>query len=108
MSKCRRKARDYVRSLSFKRIKGAGNLFCIKSASYIVTANQNIGKGVTNGTTAVMADVVLKDHANFRLINQFGQKVYAVHADEVQCLIFKHTLKAWETTQLAKYIGLML
>lgn len=90
------KHEDYVRSLSSKRLKGAGNLLCIKDAPYMMTKNQNVAKGVANGTIATLIDVGLNINAVVRIINLSGHLVYAVYADEVRCLVFKHSLKTWK------------
>ena len=90
------KHEDYVRSLNSKRLNGAGNLFCVKDARYMITKNQNVTKGVANGTIATLNDVVLKENAAVRVTNLSSQLAYAVYADEVRCLIFKHSLKTWE------------
>lgn len=90
------KHEDYVRNLSSKRLKGAGNLFCIKDAPYMVTCNQNVRKGVANGTIGTLIDVILHDNTVVRVANISGNFVYAVFADEVQCLVSKHCLPAWK------------
>ena len=90
------KHEDYVRNLSSKRLSGAGNLFCVLDARYMVTKNQKVSKGVANGTMATLADVVLKENVTVRVINISGHFAYAVYAEEVKCLIFKHSLQTWE------------
>jgi hypothetical protein len=90
------KHENYVRKLSSKRLSGAGYLFCIMDAPYMVTRNQAVTKGVANGTIGTLVDILLKDTAVVRVINLSGNNVHAVYADEVLCLIFKHNLRAWQ------------
>ena len=86
----------YVRNLSSKRLKGAGHLFCVTNAPYMVTTNQDVKKGVANGTLCTLVDVLLKDTATIRVVNMSGNNVHSVYADEVVCLIFKHSLRTWQ------------
>ena len=90
------KHEDYIRSLSSSRLKGTGNLFCIKDVPYIITKNQNVSKGIANGTIATIQVVILNEGAVVRTKNLSGQPIFAVYADEVRCLVLKHTLKKWE------------
>ncbi len=90
------KHETYVRNLSSKRLKGAGHLFCVTNAPYMVTNNQDVKKGVANGTLCTLIDVLLKDTAVVRVVNMSGNNVHAVYADEVMCLIFQHNLRTWK------------
>ena len=87
---------EYVRRLGSKRLGGAGNLYCIKGTPYMVTKNQNVKKGVANGTIATLIDVILKEDAKIRVTVISGQSVSTVFADEVLSLILRHSLKLWE------------
>ena len=88
---------EYVRNLDSQRLEGAGNLFCIRNAPYMMRINQNVKKGVANGTTATLRDVILAENAEVRITSVSNQHVFAVFADEVECLIFEHNLKGWKT-----------
>lgn len=86
---------EWIRKLSTKRLKGAGKLFCVLNTPYIVNVNEDVGSGIANGTRATLQDIILKDSAAIRVTEIGGREVHTVYADDVLCLIFKHTIASW-------------
>lgn len=91
------KHKDFIRTLNSRRLKGAGNLYCMKNAPYMISKNQCVQKGIANGTIATLVDIILKNNVEVRKNSLAGQMVYAVYADEIRCLLFKHSLETWKS-----------
>ena len=86
----------YVRSLDQKRLGVVGNLYCVLGATYRVSDNMDVSKGVANGTMCSLYDVCLKDEAVIRTVTlPDNTQVHAVYAKEVVCLLFQHKLATW-------------
>ncbi|KZR97176.1 Uncharacterized protein APZ42_008101, partial [Daphnia magna] len=85
-----------VRKLGSKRLGCSGNLYCFVDAPYMVMSNSDVAKGVSNGTLALLQDVVLKTSCVVALTRlPSGKKVHSVCASDVECLLFKHQNAAW-------------
>ena len=87
---------EAIRNLGSKKLGRAGNLYCIVDAPYIVTNNDDVSKGVANGTLAFLQDIVLKTGCTITLHElKSGKRVPTVYASDVECLLFKHKNSAW-------------
>lgn len=86
---------EYIRNLPAKRLGAAGNLFCILNSDYIINRNEDVSKGIANGTTATFVDVVLKKEIQIQRITLGRHYVHAVNADQVLSLIFQHKSTTW-------------
>ncbi|KZS16225.1 Uncharacterized protein APZ42_018073 [Daphnia magna] len=85
-----------VTKLWSKRFGCSGNLYCVVDAPYMVMSNSDVAKGVSNGTLALLQDVVLKTSCIVALTElPSGKKVHSVCASDVECLLFKHKNAAW-------------
>ena len=92
---------EYIRSLGSKRLKAPGNLYCFIGAPYMVTINSDVCKGVANGTDATLEDICLRDSAVIRVAKlDDGTMTHAVYAEDVLCLVFKHTASGWSESLL--------
>lgn len=86
----------HIRDLPAKRLGAAGNLLCVLGCNYIINRNEDVSKGVANGTTAKLLDVILKDQNQIRVVQLHGHKVHAVFADQIVSLIFHHNSPFWQ------------
>lgn len=86
---------EYIRNLPAKRLEAAGNLFCILNCDYIINRNEDVSKGVANGTTATLVDVVLKKEDRIEQLPYGGHNVHAVNAEQILSLIFRHKSATW-------------
>jgi hypothetical protein len=99
------KQEKYIRSLGLKRLKAPGQLCCFIGAPYMITNNTDVSKGVVNGTNATLEDICLRDSATIRITKlDDGSFTHAVYAEDVLCLVFKHTAPGWNEVSL--YPGL--
>ena len=99
------KQEKYIRWLGSKRLKAPGQLCCFIGAPYMITTNSDVSKGVANGTNATLEDICLRDSATIRISKlDDGSFTHAVYAEDVLCLVFKHTASGWSEVSL--YPGL--
>jgi hypothetical protein len=71
----------------------------------MITNNTDVSKGVVNGTNATLEDICLRDSATIRITKlDDGSFTHAVYAEDVLCLVFKHTAPGWNEVSL--YPGL--
>lgn len=91
---------EYIRSLGSKRLKAPGHLYSFIGASYMVTTNIDVSKGVANGTDATLQDICLRDSAAVRIAKLDGTLIHAVNAEDLLCLVFKHTASGWSEATL--------
>lgn len=81
-------------------MKTVKNLFCAIGAPYMVNTNIDVNKGIANGTIAKFCDIILTSNAQIRIVSlEDGNQAHAVYADEVKCLILRHTIPAQEQTK---------
>ena len=89
--------RDYAGRIASTKMKTVNNLLCTIGAPYMVGTNIDVSKGIANGTIAKFYDIVLVPNAQVRIVTlEDGNQAHAVYADEVNCLILKHTAPAQE------------
>ena len=92
---------DAFRKLNKETLKATGNLVCVLGASNLVTSNTNVSKGVANGTSSSLQDIILHDSAIIRIVHlSASTSVHAVFAEDVKCLIMKHQLGEWKNRKL--------
>lgn len=90
--------KETIRKIKSNLLKSAGNLYCIRDSAYMVTNNEDISKGIANGTLSWLYDVILKPNATIKVKTlSSGEKVHAVEAVDVRCLIFKHRNASWSS-----------
>ena len=61
------------------------------NCSVMTTENENVGRGVANGTTALFEKIVLKDNKSPHKIQYNGYWVYAVNAEDVSYMKLRWT-----------------
>ncbi len=83
---------DYAGRCAATKMKTVKDLFCVVGASYMVNTNIDVTKGIANGTIATFYDIILIPSAKIRIISlEDGNEVHSIFADEVKCVILKHT-----------------
>ena len=89
---------QWIRNLSSKQLKGAGNLYCVMNTPYIVNTNEDVASGIAKGTRATLQDIILTDDVVIFITQIGGREVHTVSAKHVVCLVFKHTVTNWQST----------
>lgn len=88
--------RRHVRE--WKHSGGLANKFAMRlrlavGSRYMITANINVQRGIANGTTCVLMDVVLKPGVVPHWDSEMG--AHAVDAHDVQCLVLRAESELW-------------